>query len=367
MVCITGGGTGGHLRIVSVLREELNRLGIKPIFIGSSYGKDREWIEGEMGWEATYFLKSGPVVNKQGLKKAGAVGGIVAESLKAYRLLKKHKIEKVISVGGYSAAPASFGAVIGHRELYLHEQNAILGKLNRILKPFSDRIFNSFFFDDPYPVDEQFFHYQRERKQLKSLIFLGGSQGATGINQLALQLAPELRKRGIQIIHQTGESHFEEVAEGYRKLGLKVGEEVDLFPFERKLVQKLHRADFAISRAGASTLWELVSNGLPTLFIPYPYAAENHQYHNALYLVNQRLGWVLTQPEATPERVLKILEGVEQYLLPVSKSLMKLNSPNGAHQIVEEVLKGPEKPKSFRLERKRHHQQLKKLEEQLKK
>jgi len=335
MVCITGGGTGGHLRIVSVLREELNKLGIKPIYIGSVHGKDREWVEKEEGWSGIHFLNSRGVVNQKGWKKVEAVRNILRESKKAIQILEKYNVQKVISVGGYSAAPASFGAVTTEgRELYIHEQNSVLGRLNQVLEPFAVRVFNSFFGKDPYPVDEAFFTYGRIRKKLKKIIFLGGSQGAHAINQIALQMAPYLRNAGIEIIHQTGARDFNFVRERYRKMGI----EAEIFSFSHNLPEKLHSADLAISRAGASTLWELVSNGLPTIFIPYPYAAGNHQYFNAHYLEERGLAKVMKEEEFEVGKLLNLVEEIGRELEPISTELRKMNTPKGGEQIVKEIL-----------------------------
>ncbi|MRJ07243.1 MAG: UDP-N-acetylglucosamine--N-acetylmuramyl-(pentapeptide) pyrophosphoryl-undecaprenol N-acetylglucosamine transferase [Epsilonproteobacteria bacterium] len=336
MVCITGGGTGGHLRIVSVLREELNKLGIKPIYIGSIHGKDREWVgENPEGWTATYFLDSRGVVNQKGLKRIEAVRNILRESKKAVQLMDKHNVQKVISVGGYSAAPASFGAVTTpDRELYIHEQNSILGRLNQVLEPFAVRLFNSFFGKDPYPVDESFFTYARTRKKLEKIIFLGGSQGAHAINQIALQMAPYLRNAGIEIIHQTGARDFKFVKERYEKMGI----EAEIFSFTHHLPEKLHKADLAISRAGASTLWELVSNGLPTIFVPYPYAAGNHQYFNAHYLEERGLAKIMKEEEFEVGKLLNLVEEIGRQLEPISVELQKMNTPKGGEQIVKEIL-----------------------------
>ncbi len=98
---------------------------------------------------------------------------------------------------------------------------------------------------------------------------MGGSQGARTINRLALDLAPMLKDRGITIIHQAGEKNIQEVKQSYRDIGI----EVDVFGFTQDLAQKMEQADFAVARAGASTLWELAAIACPTLFIPYPYAS----------------------------------------------------------------------------------------------
>jgi len=331
-IAITGGGTGGHLKIAKVVKEELNKKGIKPLYIGSTSGADRDWFENDKGFEEKHFLPSSGVVNKKGLGRLGSFINILKLSLQAKKILKRHGISAVFSVGGYSAAPASFGAILNGTPLYIHEQNAHIGTLNRILKPFSKRFFNTFIYNDPYPVEEKFFESSRIRTSLKNIIFLGGSQGAVAINDLALKMAPVLQKKGIGIIHQSGKRDFERVRSFYKKNGI----EADVFDFHPNLCEKIQKADFAVSRAGASTLFELAANLIPTLFIPYPYAAGDHQYYNAKYLADRQAGFVMRQNETDEKKVLKII--FETDLEQISRALQNINRKNGAEFIVNEIL-----------------------------
>ena len=331
-IAITGGGTGGHLKIAKVIKNELNKRGIEPIYIGSITGQDRNWFANEDGFSAKYFLNSSGVVNKKGLNKIKSFTNIIKLSFEARDILKKYNITKVFSVGGFSAAPASFAAVISGRELYIHEQNAHIGSLNKILKPFSKKFFNTFLYNDPYPIDDIFFESARIRKKINTVIFLGGSQGASFINDLALKLAPELQKRNINIIHQCGKKDYEKVKNFYETNNIQA----DFFDFDKNLVEKIKKADLAISRAGASSLFELTANQLPAIYIPYPYAAKDHQYHNAKFLADKNASFVFRQNEITPQKILEILNtDLEEY----SQNLAKINRKNGSKIIVDELLK----------------------------
>ncbi len=332
MIVITGGGTGGHLRVAKAIKNELNKRGIKPIFIGSTTGQDREWFELDTGFAKTYFFHSSGVVNKKGFSKINSLRNLIKLSFKAQKVFKKHNIQKVFSVGGFSAAPASFAAVMSNKELFIHEQNANTGSLNKILKPFSKRFFNTFFYGDPYPVEDIFYEKARIRKKIKTVIFLGGSQGASFINNLALNLAPTLQKKGINIIHQCGKRDYEKVKKFYEKNKIKA----DFFDFDKNIVSKMTKADIAISRSGASTLFELAANQLPAIYIPYPYAAKDHQYYNAKFLADKMASFVFTQTEVEISKILNIIEmNLEEY----SKNLAKINKKNGAKLIVDEILK----------------------------
>lgn len=333
MIAITGGGTGGHLAIAKAFANELNSRGIKAIFIGSSSGQDKMWFENSDIFEATYFLNSSGVVNKRGFGRLKSLINILNLAFKCKKIFKFHKVSSVISVGGYSAAPAAFGAIIWGKKLYIHEQNAVIGRLNLILKPFAREFFSSYFepkFD--YPVDEKFFKISKIRKNLNTILFLGGSQGANFINNLALSLAKDLDKNGIKIIHQCGQKDYETIIEKYKELNIKA----EVFAFSKDIDLFMSRADFCISRAGASTIWELCAASLPTLFIPFPYAANNHQFYNAKFLNDQNAAMVLKEDEIDSKNLLNIIYNLN--LEDISQKLINLLNKNGSKVIIDRIL-----------------------------
>ena len=333
MIAITGGGTGGHLAIAKAFANELNSRGIKAIFIGSSSGQDKMWFENSDIFEATYFLNSSGVVNKRGFGRLKSLINILNLAFKCKKIFKFHKVSSVISVGGYSAAPAAFGAIICGKKLYIHEQNAVIGRLNLILKPFAREFFSSYFepkFD--YPIDEKFFKISRIRKNLNTILFLGGSQGANFINNLALSLAKDLDKNGIKIIHQCGQKDYETIIEKYKELNIKA----EVFAFSKDIDLFMSRADFCISRAGASTIWELCAASLPTLFIPFPYAANNHQFYNAKFLNDQNAAMVLKEDEIDSKNLLNIIYNLN--LEDISQKLINLLNKNGSKVIIDRIL-----------------------------
>lgn len=338
IIAISGGGTGGHLAIAKALMQECQKENIPCIYIGSTLGQDKAWFESEEGFSHRYFLPTQGVVNKRGLGMIKSLFLQIKATFLAYKILKKHKITHLFSVGGYSSAPASFASILSRIPLFIHEQNAIKGTLNKLLSPFAKKIFGSFedksknFYPTSYPVREEFFTQARERKELKSILFLGGSQGAVAINDFALQIAPLLHQKGIKIIHQSGERDYERLKEQYTKLNIPV----ELFAFSPKLVEKMREADFCISRAGASSVWEMCATALPALYIPYPYAAGNHQYYNALFFSSKNLGILCKQENLNPQLIDQILNFP---IAEVSSSLPTHISPNGAKEILECILK----------------------------
>ena len=336
-LCITGGGTGGHLMIAEALVEAAVKRGHELIFIGSASGQDKKYFQTHSSFSHVYFLKTTGVVNQKGLKKLLALYKIFIAFLKARYLLKKHKIQAVYSVGGFSAAPASFASLSKFIPLFIHEQNAVVGRLNAILKPFSKSFISAY--DDTlsitnikgYPVKEIFYKKARVRHKLKTIIFLGGSHGAKAINDLALRIVLDLNNLNIKIIHQAGENDFYRVKKEYERLGV----DVELYSFTNNLANLIIESDLAVSRAGASTLWELTTNGCPALYIPYPYAASDHQYHNAEFIIKNEMGWRQREDENLKSVLIEILK--QTNLEQKSEKLLKYSNKDVADKMIKEV------------------------------
>ena len=333
-ICITGGGTGGHLVIAEALAEAVAQQGHEAIFIGSTSGQDRKYFESHSIFSHVYFLETTGVVNKKGIGKLKALWLVLKAFFASRKIIKKHNIQATYSVGGFSAAPASFATLSLFRPLFIHEQNAVDGKLNSILKPFAKRFISAYDKNSPikgYPVKDEFFKSARVRGEIKTVIFLGGSQGAKAINNLALSVAKELQNLGIKIIHQAGESDFERVKKEYQALDV----EVELYAFTKEMSTLMSKADLAVSRAGASTLWELCANGLPALFIPFPHAAADHQYYNAKFIVDNNLGWCEREDKDLKSILVSILT---QNLESKSMALLKESSRDAAKNMILDVV-----------------------------
>lgn len=331
----TGGGTGGHLVIALSLAQEAKARGHKVVFIGSMSGQDRQWFENGTVFEETYFLETTGVVNKKGFAKLGAMWKILKAVMESRRIIKRVNADAIISVGGFSAAPAAIAAITMKRPLYIHEQNAITGKLNTLLRPYATGFFSSYETGEghcDYPVNELYFQHARTRTEVKTVIFLGGSQGARFINDLALEIAPWLNEKGISIIHQCGASEEERVRHAYHELGI----DAQVYGFTTQMVQLIEQSDFAVSRSGASTLWELCAARVPAFYIPFPHAAADHQFHNARYVMEHKVGWCERQGEGL---LAKLQEAISSDIQPKSEALTRLIQRNGAQHIIDRIEK----------------------------
>ena len=328
-IVMTGGGTGGHLTIIKAVKEHLGEEEL--IYIGSTKGQDQAWFANDEQFKTTHFLETQGVVNQGLLGKFKSIGMLIKATLQARKILKNAQAKVVFCVGGFSAAPTSFAAITLGIPLVIHEQNAAIGSLNKLLRSRAKAFISSYEAQSPisaYPIKNEFFEKSRIRETLKTIIFLGGSQGAKAINELALKLAPTLKERDIKIIHQAGERNIDEVQKAYEKLGI----EAQVFGFTKELSSYMEQADFAIARSGASTLWELSAMACPTLFIPYPYAAADHQFYNAKFLVDQEVAWIMRESELDVEKVIELLD---ENLQEKSKKLQSMIKKDGALQIAQ--------------------------------
>ena len=372
-ILITGGGTGGHLSIARALGVECAKRGLNVVYIGSTSGQDKVWFEGSEFFSHTYFLQSMGVVNKRGFGLLKSLWLQIKAVFKARAILKNHKIEAVISVGGFSAGGASGAAILARIPLFIHEQNSTIGTLNKVLAPFAKAVFGSFDLNVPhfirtaYPIDEIFSQNARTRGEIRTILFLGGSQGAVAINDFAISLAPQLLERKIKIIHQCGKGDFECVKKAYsgldscesivdsskisqdsrtdskidsqdsQPLKAQFGDKITLFAFDKNLSQYITKADLCVSRAGASSLWELVANRAPCYFVPYPFAAKNHQLTNALFLKKYGLCEVVEQRDLSVGAFLEYLDSAD--FAKISANLGDFKSQNGAEEIINLILK----------------------------
>lgn len=361
---ITGGGTGGHLSIAKTLALECKKRGINIIYIGSISGQDRLWFEKSEIFNEVHFLNTTGVVNKRGFGMFRAMYLQLCAIFQARKIIKKNSIDFVFSVGGFSAGGAAIAAILCNIPLFIHEQNAVFGSLNKILSPFARGIFGSFalnhkhFIQTAYPINDDFFMLSRMRKNIGSILILGGSQGARALNDFGLILAQNLKilldvlnvdGARFKIFHQCGANDFERVKNEYLKLNFKAnfGDkkaefsneicEIYLVAFSKNMAEILNKADFCLSRAGASSLWEICANSLPCAFVPYPFAAKNHQVFNAKYIKERGWGEILMQENLNLDNFLQLLKTMN--IAKISQNLHENKAENGAKHIMEQILK----------------------------
>jgi len=297
-VIIAGGGTGGHLFPgIAVARELEKRFENSEIL----FVIGRQRMESEILSRYGYKVES---ISVEGMKGRGwkkglsVIAGLPKSFFQSISVIKRFLPNFVLGVGGYSSGPFCLAARFKGIPTAIHEQNSYPGLTNRLLSGFVDRVFVSFekskahlkgkdLFLTGNPVREELFSDDRvEQKNQEefTILVVGGSQGAMAINKVFAESLEYLNaeKRFPSVIHQTGKADFERAENDYRNRGLK-GE---LNPFIQDMNTAYNRADIVVSRAGATTIFELAALGKPSVLIPYPFATNQHQEINARSLVS---------------------------------------------------------------------------------
>jgi UDP-N-acetylglucosamine--N-acetylmuramyl-(pentapeptide) pyrophosphoryl-undecaprenol N-acetylglucosamine transferase len=317
---IAAGGTGGHLYPgIAIAREVLREAGSEAVFVGT-----------EQGIEARVLPKEGLPVRFITVGRIKGMGpGSIARTLitlprgllQALRLLRSERPDAVVGVGGYASGPTALAALILRVPLVIVEPNSYAGLTNRMLGRFAEKVFVCFPGRDRqgfFPAGKKALAGPLVRTGIDSgdrasgraafglkpdpftVFVMGGSGGAHAINMAMRDAARELASvRGLQVLHQTGEKDAQEVADAYRAAGV----EAVVLPYIDDMAGAYAAADLVVSRSGATTVAELAVCGKQAVLVPYPYAADNHQEHNARSLAERGGATVIVQKELTPSRL----------------------------------------------------------------
>jgi UDP-N-acetylglucosamine--N-acetylmuramyl-(pentapeptide) pyrophosphoryl-undecaprenol N-acetylglucosamine transferase len=350
---IAGGGTGGHLFPgIAVARELEHRFEkIEILFV---VGRRR--MESDLLLRYGYQIRS---LDVEGLKGRGWKKGLIVvvklpKSVhQSASILKEFSPALVLGMGGYSAGPICLAARFKGIPTAIHEQNSYPGLTNRLLSRVVNRVFITFEESRVHfkvnslvltgnPVRKELFsdaNHEKEDNGIFTILVMGGSQGARAINQVFVEALASLvaKGRNLQVIHQTGETDYERALEDYHNRELKA----ELFPFIQDMKAAYGRADLVLSRAGATTIFELAALGKPSILIPYPYAANQHQETNARSLVRSGGAEMIHQGELNAERLTRALaKYMDNPLLlkEMGERAQKVGRPDAARVIVDQLV-----------------------------
>ncbi len=331
-ILFAGGGTGGHLypaiAIADRLKAQLGRQSEVEIrFVGTKRGLEYR-LGNSLGYPLTTIAMRG-IVRRLSLKNLLVPFAVAASLIQSFKLITSFNPQLVVGTGGYVAWPVVRMAAFRNIPVVIQEQNSFPGIVTRRAAGFASRIYLGFAGAQNYlqtkapmivtgnPVRDSLTHGDRQRAvaefgldpHKKTILILGGSQGASAINNAVLKsLANASLSAGMQLLWQTGKRDYTEIA---AVAGDKVSTRA-LFPFSEKMPLVYAAADFAIARAGALTLAELSVCGLPALLIPYPIAAGDHQRKNAEECVANGTALMITEDTLDSHDVLKEASNVIQ-------------------------------------------------------
>jgi len=347
---VAGGGTGGHVFPGIALAEEVvtRHPANDVVFVGTS-----------RGLEATVVPQAGfpiEVIDVKGLKGKGVV-----ETLKnllllpfafvqSVRVLRKWRPDVVVGVGGYASGPVVLVAWLMRIPTAVQEQNAIAGFTNRVLGRFAKAAFTAFpetarqlprrkVYQLGNPIRRKLmenFMRPEVKHPVPHLLVFGGSQGAHALNMRVIEALPHLAdlREALRITHQTGAKDREYVERGYRACGF----EPDVREFITDMSAAYAEADLIVCRAGATTLAELTVCKKPSILVPFPAAADNHQVQNAKSLVDAGAAVMIEERDLTGEllaaeiRAILANPGRRERM---SRAAGRLGSPQAAKEIAD--------------------------------
>ena len=316
-VIIAAGGTGGHICPgVAIAREFKQRDPATTIlFVGTARGLESKIVP-RAGFDLE-LIKVGALKGVSIFERTKSVGGLPTSFVSALRILRRFKPDVVIGVGGYSSGPTLLMAALSRIPTMIVEPNAMPGFTNRVLARFVDAAALSFADAQKYfgsrgvvtghPVRVDFARLEKKQRSGKlNVLIFGGSQGARAINDTVIAGLPLLvsRKDRLSFTHQTGERDCETVRQGYADAGFG---DADVRPFIHDMADQYARADVLICRSGATTVAEVAAAGKAAIFIPFPFATDDHQRKNAEAFVRVGAGRMILQKDLSPARLVEEL------------------------------------------------------------
>jgi UDP-N-acetylglucosamine--N-acetylmuramyl-(pentapeptide) pyrophosphoryl-undecaprenol N-acetylglucosamine transferase len=312
-VIIAAGGTGGHIFPGIAIAHEIMRrdpsAGI--LFVGTARGLESKIVP-RAGFDLE-LIKVGALKGVSIFERIKSLLGLPMSLVEARRILKRFKPDVVIGVGGYSSGPTLLVAALGRIPTMIVEPNAMPGFTNRVLAWVVDSAALSFGDAQKYfgsrgvvtgnPVRVDFARLPKKpRTEKVHVLIFGGSQGAHAINTAMIEALPLMasKRDRVSFTHQTGERDYETVKQAYAEAGF---EEADVRPFIHEMAEQFAQADLLICRSGATTVAEVAAGGKAAIFIPYPFATDDHQRRNAEAFVRVGAGRMIPQRDLTPARM----------------------------------------------------------------
>jgi UDP-N-acetylglucosamine--N-acetylmuramyl-(pentapeptide) pyrophosphoryl-undecaprenol N-acetylglucosamine transferase len=319
-IVIAASGTGGHIYPAIAIAQEFKNNNYNPVFFINANPVSIEILKNTSFKYITFRMSGLP--RKISFLFIKFLIQTAFSFLKSLKQIVEIKPTAVIGVGGYIAVPALFAAKFLGKKIFIHEQNSIPGKANMLLNKIANKTFLSFsssqkFFKNKnlfvcgYPIREDILSASKEEAlnqlDLKSqeiiILVFGGSLGSVKLNEIACETLLELTlKNNFQILHITGQKNFISVKEK-----VKNNPKYKVFEYMHNIGAAYAVSSLVICRSGAGTIFEIKTLNKSAILIPYPYAADNHQYHNAKEIENDGKVIVIKEKYLTKESLNKAI------------------------------------------------------------
>ncbi|MBC54971.1 MAG: undecaprenyldiphospho-muramoylpentapeptide beta-N-acetylglucosaminyltransferase [Gammaproteobacteria bacterium] len=321
-ILIMAAGTGGHIFPALTIARVLQARDVRVEWLGTPGGMENDVLR-ETGIPL-HRLQINGLRGKGTLALLKAPFMLLGSIWASLRLLQRLRPCCVLGMGGYVTGPGGLAAWLLRRPLLIHEQNAVAGLSNRLLKPLATQVMEAFpgtfsaagnvvHTGNPVRADiaaiAPMATGEPDHGRPMRLLVLGGSLGAAAINDVVPQALAGVG-RGIEVWHQTGRNKHEQTLTAYQQAlgnaGAEIKPQVDAFISD--MASAYDWADLVLCRAGASTVAELTAAGVPAILVPYPYAVDDHQTRNAAWLVDAGAAVLIPQPRLDRDSLQQLLE-----------------------------------------------------------
>ena len=344
--CMAGGGTGGHVIPALAVARELRSRGHEVFFVGTERGVEHRLVPAENF--PIEYVELGGLKNVSVMTRISSLWGLIRSSLAQSSRFRARTPDVVFSMGGYVAGPPVLAAIFLGIPVVVMEPNAVPGFTNRRIARWVKRALITFSDTARYfpegrteitglPVREEFFALPRKRAgEPFTVLITGGSQGSRTLNNAARESWPLFKKAGtrIRLIQQTGTAMFDEMKAGWAQAGLQ-GE---INPFISDMPTAFSQADLVVCRSGAGAVAELAAAGKPSVMIPFPFAADEHQLKNAEAFERVGAGRLALDSEWTGERMFAVvseLAGDPERMVNMGQAARKLAKPGAARRAAD--------------------------------
>ena len=342
-ILVMAGGTGGHVFPALAVAQQLQHEGWQAQWLGTKHG-----IEARLVPEAGIKLNCLSIKGLRGKSKWSLIFApfILLYAIgQAMAVISKVKPDVVLGLGGFASGPGGIAAKLMGKPLVIHEQNAIAGMTNRYLAKVANVVLQAF--DGALPKGKTVGNPVRDslcqltqapqinEKTQQHILVLGGSLGALAINQAMPEALRLLIDQGESLLvkHQCGVKHLEQSRRFYEQHAVAA----EVVSFIDDMNAAYQWADVIVCRAGALTVSEIAMAGKAALFIPFPFAVDDHQTKNALWLVEQGAGQIMAQPDVTAQ---SLASSIKQMLNPeqqvaYAKAAWAQRRPDATEQVAQ--------------------------------
>ncbi|MBW9107521.1 undecaprenyldiphospho-muramoylpentapeptide beta-N-acetylglucosaminyltransferase [Paraburkholderia phenoliruptrix] len=344
---VMAGGTGGHVFPGLAVAHLMQAWGWKVVWLGNPAGMEATLVP-KHGIPMEYVRFGG--LRGKGLKtKLMLPMNLLRACTQSLSVLRRVKPDVVLGMGGYITFPAGLMTALSGRPLVLHEQNSIAGLANKVLAKLAKRVLVAF--PNALPRGEWTGNPIRaelaraiapkaryaERKGPLNVLVVGGSLGAAALNEVVPRAIALLRPdERPHIVHQAGAKHIDDLTRNYAAAGLQTGADLQLVPFIDDMTSAYEKADLVICRSGAMTVSEISAVGVAALFVPFPYAVDDHQTTNAAFLADNGAALVVQQRDLSAEKLADWLRSqTRESLADMAERSRSLAKPDATQQVAQ--------------------------------